>query len=103
MPASDSPQVLVARFLKSNGYDKTLAAFLQESGLHEDNVEPRDPTTALTLEKVLDEKRLYDLSLNVEKIVISHDDPEFTDPCNSSSQRLTRRALTPDSRPFRPH
>lgn len=63
---------------------KTLAAFLEETNLEHHNFEPKDPKTALTLEKVLDEKRLYDLSLKVEKINVAEDDPDFTEPCMAS-------------------
>lgn len=105
MPAPDSPVLLVARFLKSNGYDKassgslsplsspasqahllttipqTLATFLQETNLPASSVDPKDPTTALSLEKLLDEKRLFDLSLTLEKVEILDHEEEFTTPC----------------------
>ena len=84
MPATDSPAVLVARFLQANGYsdvgnssdfgidshkkltiNQTLAALLIEAGLPEDagTTEPGD----LTIEKVLDEKKIFDVSLRFEK------------------------------------
>ncbi|KAI9850176.1 MAG: hypothetical protein M1838_006021 [Thelocarpon superellum] len=70
MPSPESPAVLVARFLATNGYHDTLAAFIAESGL------PPDAGTAspgdLTIEKVLDEKKVFDLSLAFEKP--AHDD-----------------------------
>jgi len=60
---------------------KTLAAFLEETNLTEENLKAEDPTTALTIEKVLDEKRLYDLSLKLEKLEVNDEDPDFTEPC----------------------
>ncbi|KAF2756339.1 WD40 repeat-like protein [Pseudovirgaria hyperparasitica] len=58
---------VVARFLRSNGYDKTLAAFITEAGL------PPDAGTtskhdSITIEKVLEEKQAFDLVLNFEKV-----------------------------------
>jgi hypothetical protein len=86
MPATDSPPVLVARFLKANGYEQTLAAFIEEAGvLPEDaNVNPGD----LTIEKVLDEKRLFDLAEKFEKVQVVEKDEKWTEPgvyCLSSS------------------
>ena len=60
---------------------KSLVAFLEETNLTEQNIEAKDPATALTLEQVLDEKRLYDLSLKLEKINVDEEDAEFTEPC----------------------
>lgn len=60
---------------------KSLAAFLEETNLTEENLQAKDPTTALTIEKVLDEKRLYDLSLKLEKVEVNDEDPDFTQPC----------------------
>ncbi|KAI9706191.1 MAG: hypothetical protein M1820_004952 [Bogoriella megaspora] len=66
MPANDSPAVLVARFLKANNYLETLNAFLTEAGL------PPDTGTLskgdLTIENVLHEKKVFDLSLQFEKL-----------------------------------
>ncbi|KEF59532.1 uncharacterized protein A1O9_04376 [Exophiala aquamarina CBS 119918] len=65
MPANVSPAVIVARFLKANHYDETLAAFLAEAGLPEDaaDTKPGD----WTIEQVLEEKKQYDSSLLFEK------------------------------------
>jgi len=72
--------------------NKTLATFLEETNLTENNLQAEDPTTALTIEKVLDEKRLYDLSLNLEKVDVNDEDPDFTEPClfPYRSQKITR-------------
>ncbi|KAI5845297.1 quinon protein alcohol dehydrogenase-like superfamily [Morchella snyderi] len=80
MPAPDSPVLLVARFLKANGYDKTLAAFLHETNLPASSVDPKDPAAVLSIEKLLDEKRLFDLSLTLEKVEILDPKDEFTTP-----------------------
>ncbi|KIW23084.1 uncharacterized protein PV07_11311 [Cladophialophora immunda] len=65
MPATDSPPVIVARFLKANHYNKTLEAFLAEAGLPEEAAitNPGD----WTIEKILEEKKQYDSSLAFEK------------------------------------
>ncbi|KAI5853876.1 hypothetical protein BZA05DRAFT_271706 [Tricharina praecox] len=89
MPASDSPQILIGRYLQSNGYSKSLAAFLEETNLTEENLQAKDPTTALTIEKVLDEKRLYDLSLKLEKVEVNDEDPDFTQPYPSIATEIT--------------
>ncbi|KAF2721825.1 hypothetical protein K431DRAFT_64423 [Polychaeton citri CBS 116435] len=66
MPATDSPAVIVARFLKSNNYSESYDAFITESGL------PRDAGTVskgdLTLEVILEEKKAFDLSSQFEKL-----------------------------------
>lgn len=40
-----------------------------------------DPKTALTIERVLEEKKLFDLSLKLEKVEIIEGEDEFTVPC----------------------
>ncbi|KAL8677714.1 MAG: hypothetical protein Q9224_001526 [Gallowayella concinna] len=69
MPSVDSPAILCARFLQANGYNDTLQAFLGEAGLPPDagSLSPGD----LTIEKVLEEKKVFDLSLNFERYSIS--------------------------------
>ncbi|MCJ1316597.1 hypothetical protein MMC15_001918 [Xylographa vitiligo] len=65
MPATDSPAIIVARFLKANHYDQTLDAFISEAGLEPDagSIEKGD----LTIEKILEEKKVFDLSVRFEK------------------------------------
>ncbi|QIW97578.1 hypothetical protein AMS68_003096 [Peltaster fructicola] len=72
MPANDSAALIVARFLKTNNYTQSFEAFIQEAGLSED---AGDVTSSgLTLERLLEEKRLYDQSANFEKLNLSSDD-----------------------------
>ncbi|KAA8910085.1 WD40-repeat-containing domain protein [Sphaerosporella brunnea] len=97
MPAPDSPQVLIGRYLQSNGFTKTLAAFLEETNLRPENLVVEDPSTALTIEKVLDEKRLYDLSLKVEKVEVADKDPDFSEPYPSISTEITPLDVTPSN------
>ncbi|PWW77089.1 hypothetical protein C7212DRAFT_278407 [Tuber magnatum] len=80
MPALDSSALLVARFLRSNGYEKSLKTFLEEANLDEKSLD-LGPGGGLTIEEVLDEKRQFDLSLALEKVAISdNDEPEFSIP-----------------------
>ncbi|CCX33870.1 WD40-repeat-containing domain protein [Pyronema domesticum] len=97
MPAADSPQVLIARYLQSNGYDKTLAAFFEETNLTIDNIKSSDSEDALTIEKVLDEKRLYDLAVKVEKVEISEAEPSFTEPYPSEATNITSSDVVPSN------
>ncbi|KKZ59160.1 hypothetical protein EMCG_05458 [[Emmonsia] crescens] len=69
-PSSLSPCILVARFLRSNNYEQTLATFLEEAGL--------PPTTGAstlesgdenwTIEKIMEEKNVFDKSLAFERV-----------------------------------
>ncbi|KAF2770296.1 WD40 repeat-like protein [Teratosphaeria nubilosa] len=72
MPASDSPSIIVARFLKANNYTESYDAFVSEAGLPSDagSVAKDD----LTLETLLEEKRMYDLSVRFEKVGTGDDD-----------------------------
>ncbi|KAL8821933.1 MAG: hypothetical protein Q9223_000091 [Gallowayella weberi] len=78
MPAADSPAVLCARFLQTNGYNDTLQVFLVEAGLPPDagSLSPGD----LTIEKVLEEKKVFDLSLNFERCSIATAGQDWTLP-----------------------
>ncbi|EXJ87103.1 hypothetical protein A1O3_04061 [Capronia epimyces CBS 606.96] len=71
MPATDSPAVIVARFLYANHYNGTLEAFLAEAGLPEDAAvtKPGD----WTIEKILEEKKQFDTSLAFERSGDDHD------------------------------
>ncbi|KAG8627009.1 hypothetical protein KVT40_004492 [Elsinoe batatas] len=74
MPADDSPAMLVARFLRASNYTETLDAFISEAGL------PADAGTtsrnSFTLEKLLEEKRTFDLSTQFEKLGTDENDLE---------------------------
>jgi hypothetical protein len=65
MPDTNSPTLIVARFLKSNNYNDTLETFLAEAGL-----DPEASTTNATdwtLEQIIEEKAQFDASLTFEK------------------------------------
>ncbi|ORX98316.1 WD40-repeat-containing domain protein [Clohesyomyces aquaticus] len=68
-----SAEELVARFLRSNGYDETLANFIKEAGLPPDT--GSSSASQVTIQQILDEKKAFDLSLNFEKLGV--DDPRF--------------------------
>ncbi|KAI4168043.1 MAG: hypothetical protein LQ343_006705 [Gyalolechia ehrenbergii] len=78
MPAGDSPAILCARFLEANNYHDTLRAFLAEAGL------PPDAGSTnvgdLTIEKVLEEKKMFDLSLAFERSNIPSGGREWSMP-----------------------
>ncbi|KAI9761730.1 MAG: 60S ribosomal protein L29 [Chaenotheca gracillima] len=78
MPSPDSPAILVARFLQSNNYNETLSTLLAEAGLPLDAgvVQPGD----ITLEQVLEEKKIFDLSVNFEKVGVGDEDNGWTNP-----------------------
>ncbi|QDS71121.1 hypothetical protein FKW77_009677 [Venturia effusa] len=71
-PTQDSPAILVARFLRTNAYPETLAAFLREADL------PPDAGSsfpgALSVEQILTEKKAYDLSARFEKLGCDDDE-----------------------------
>ncbi|KAI9890853.1 MAG: hypothetical protein M1814_003492 [Vezdaea aestivalis] len=80
MPAGDSPAILVARFLQANQYDETLKAFLSEAGLPPDAGSVQPGYT--TIEKVLEEKKAFDLSSRFEKLAIPGvGDVAWSKPC----------------------
>ncbi|KAK5729114.1 hypothetical protein LTR15_002255 [Elasticomyces elasticus] len=72
MPATDSPALIVARFLKSSNYTETYDAFIAEAGLPADAgmVSKGD----LTIEQLLEEKKTFDLSRDFEKLGVEADD-----------------------------
>ncbi|KAL9605462.1 MAG: hypothetical protein Q9179_001336 [Wetmoreana sp. 5 TL-2023] len=76
MPATDSPATLCARFLRANNYRDTLQAFLTEAGLPADAglINPGD----LTIDQILEEKRIFDQSLRFEKEGISKRSQEWS-------------------------
>ncbi|KAI9741014.1 MAG: hypothetical protein M1834_002725 [Cirrosporium novae-zelandiae] len=73
MSEKNSAAIIVARFLKSNSYTETLDAFLREAELPPDagTVNNKDDWT---IEKILDEKRIYDLNVNFEKLGTANED-----------------------------
>ncbi|EMC94443.1 hypothetical protein BAUCODRAFT_132353 [Baudoinia panamericana UAMH 10762] len=73
MPATDSPAIIVARFLKANNYTESYAAFISEAGLPPDAgvISKGD----LTLETLLEEKKTFDVSVRFEKLGV-HDGGE---------------------------
>ncbi|KAL8862964.1 MAG: hypothetical protein Q9178_000906 [Gyalolechia marmorata] len=78
MPATDSPAVLCARFLEANNYhdqlqNQTLQAFLTEANLPPNTGTLTNPND-LTIEKILEEKKIFDLSLRFEKFGCDGDD-----------------------------
>ncbi|KAL8929632.1 MAG: hypothetical protein Q9172_000428 [Xanthocarpia lactea] len=75
MPATDSPAVLCARFLEANNYHDTLQAFLTEANLPQNTGTLSNPND-LTIEKILEEKKIFDLSLRFEKFGRDGDDDD---------------------------
>ncbi|PGH16053.1 hypothetical protein AJ79_02033 [Helicocarpus griseus UAMH5409] len=72
-PHSSTPlsaSILVARFLRSNNYTQTLAAFIEEAGLPEQagSFEPGLSDENWTIEKIMDEKKTFDKSLGFERV-----------------------------------
>ncbi|KAL9070612.1 MAG: hypothetical protein Q9161_004783 [Pseudevernia consocians] len=86
MPAPDSPPIIVARFLQANNYNDTLLAFITEAGLSPDagTIEKGD----LTIEKILEEKKVFDLNLRVEKTV-PEDGNTWTLPAPSKPNQIS--------------
>ncbi|KAK2775739.1 hypothetical protein FQN53_002987 [Emmonsiellopsis sp. PD_33] len=67
-PPPLSPSSLIARFLRSNNYPQTLAAFIQEAGLPQDvGSFSGKATENWTLEKIIEEKKAFDKSLDSER------------------------------------
>ncbi|MCJ1394056.1 hypothetical protein MMC18_006934 [Xylographa bjoerkii] len=87
MPAPDSPAIIVARFLKANHYNQTLDAFISEAGLEPDagSIEKGD----LTIEKILEEKKVFDLSVRFEKFGDGDGDRGWTVPAPSKPVLVT--------------
>ncbi|KAF1975507.1 hypothetical protein BU23DRAFT_530035 [Bimuria novae-zelandiae CBS 107.79] len=62
---------LVAQYLRASGYTETLATFIHEAGLPADT---GNGNNTVTIEKILQEKQTFDLTLNFEKLGV--DDKE---------------------------
>ncbi|KAF2665294.1 hypothetical protein BT63DRAFT_428267 [Microthyrium microscopicum] len=87
MPENEvSAEDLVARFLRFHGYNKTLDAFLNEANLPADAGEHLGPEW--TVEKVLSEKKLYDLTANFEKTSLKEKDASWQTPYPSVASKL---------------
>ncbi|KAF3087119.1 hypothetical protein TWF569_001588 [Orbilia oligospora] len=87
MPAGDSPDVLVARFLRANNYHETFQAFIRETNLTADSI--TNHPTDLTIEQILEEKKLYDLAVRFEKINVDAKDVDFVVPYPTIPTTLT--------------
>ncbi|KXT07330.1 hypothetical protein AC578_432 [Pseudocercospora eumusae] len=84
MPATDSPAVIVARYLKSNNYTETYEAFIGEAGLPYDagNVSRGD----LTIETLLEEKKTFDVSVKFEKLGLEDANLGWSRPVPSTAK-----------------
>ena len=65
-----SAKVIVARFLRANGFEETLNAFIGEAGLDPD-VGSTSSGDNVTLEQILQEKQSYDLTMRFEKLGVA--------------------------------
>lgn len=79
MPSSDSPHLIIARFLKSNGFQQTLDSFLQEIGLDEE--EAAKPGDGMTLEAILEERRMFSVSPEYELVQEGQEEETLPYPC----------------------
>ncbi|KAK6544270.1 hypothetical protein TWF694_000972 [Orbilia ellipsospora] len=87
MPAGDSPDVLVARFLRANNFKETFEAFVRETNLTPESI--TNNSTDLTIEQILEEKKLYDLAVRFEKLTTSIGDVDFAVPYPNTPTSLT--------------
>ncbi|KAF2110085.1 WD40-repeat-containing domain protein [Lophiotrema nucula] len=69
---------LVARYLKANGYTETLASFLKEAGLPSDTGSTSND--GVSVEQILQEKKIFDMSLSFEKIGIDDKNRGWCEP-----------------------
>ncbi|KAF1354482.1 hypothetical protein EJ07DRAFT_168227 [Lizonia empirigonia] len=69
---------LVARFLRTNGYNDTLKSFLKEAGLPPDT--GAGSNSSVTIESILQEKKTFDLGLNFEKLGVEDGKSIWTVP-----------------------
>ncbi|KAK4545566.1 hypothetical protein LTR36_002916 [Oleoguttula mirabilis] len=87
MPATDSPALVVARFLKTNNYTESYEAFIAEAGL------PYDAGTVskgdLTLEVLLEEKKTFDLSAQFERLGAEDGVGGWTVPAPTAARAVT--------------
>ncbi|KAK9456978.1 WD40-repeat-containing domain protein [Dipodascopsis uninucleata] len=73
MPSRDNVHVLVARYLRDNGYGSTLDVFKNELGLDDDMI-PSDHS--MTLESIIEQKKMFDLANAMEEVSLDGADPE---------------------------
>lgn len=67
-PTEVLTSALVARFLRTNDYSDTLKAFINEADLASDvGQSSGDDTNNLTIQGLLEEKKAYDHSVNLER------------------------------------
>ncbi|OCK77637.1 hypothetical protein K432DRAFT_114919 [Lepidopterella palustris CBS 459.81] len=82
-----SAAIIVARFLRTNGYNETLTVFLNEAGL------PPDAGSTskgdFTIEQILQEKRQFDLSTNFEKLGVDGEEKGWHLPAPSIPAAIT--------------
>ncbi|KZM19758.1 hypothetical protein ST47_g9293 [Ascochyta rabiei] len=69
---------LVARFLRTNGYNDTLNSFVKEAGLPPDT--GAGSKSSVTIESILHEKKTFDLSLNFEKLGVEDSSRQWAIP-----------------------
>ncbi|PSN69885.1 WD40 repeat-like protein [Corynespora cassiicola Philippines] len=69
---------LVARYLRTNGYTETLTSFINEAGLAPDigSTSHKD----VTIDQILQEKKVFDLSLTFERTGINDGERGWKDP-----------------------
>ncbi|KAK7207213.1 WD40-repeat-containing domain protein [Myxozyma melibiosi] len=72
MPSRDNIHVIVARYLRDNAYNSTLEAFKEELGLEDDMI-PIPSDHSMTLESIIEQKRLYDLAMGIQELDIKAD------------------------------
>ncbi|KAF2815422.1 WD40 repeat-like protein [Mytilinidion resinicola] len=82
-----SAAALVARYLRANDYRDTLTAFLNEAGLPPET--GANATDGLTIEKILEEKKTYDLSVNFEKLGVGDEETGWRQPSPSTPTVVT--------------
>ncbi|CAK4032360.1 hypothetical protein AC578_432 [Lecanosticta acicola] len=86
MPATDSPAVIVARYLKANNYTETYDSFVNEAGLPPDvgDVFKGD----LTIETLLEEKKTFDVSVRFEKLGVEDANSGWTKSAPSTANEI---------------
>ncbi|KAE8350218.1 WD40-repeat-containing domain protein [Aspergillus coremiiformis] len=88
-PTLQSPSlasILVARFLRTNNYSETLDAFIREAGLpaNAGQVKENDKEKNWTIESVLEEKKVFDRTLEFERYGEKEEKDVWTVPAPSN-------------------